>query len=859
MFRTLQRLGATFALSIAGTALALAGTTSPAFQPNLGQFDPQVAFYGEQQDAHLFVTREGELVHRFPAPDGGAWVLVERFDQSGPLQPTSAEPGEGSIGWVASHETRSAPVAQRIDLGTPWPGIRADLHVAATGYEKQFHLVPGTDATAIRMALEGIEGMQRAEDGRLLLRTGIGTVEMSAPVAWQDIDGQRMPVQVAYRIADEKTYGFSLGSHDPAHGVTIDPIVRSTFSGGAAEEGLNYLTMASDSVYILGYSKSINFPGTTGGYQPNIIRSTTSGGNIFVARYSLDLRTLMQATYFGVFGPIPESGTSSTLTPRQIAVSDAGVYISGTAPGTAPVGGMHLPGTAGGLQEAPAGGGGDAFVARFSHDLTTLHQATYYGGPGTDDAWPIALASDGVYISGSSNSTTLAGLENGAYGDPPLPANTGASYIAKLSLDLTSAQASSWISTGGWAMSPRTMTVDDEGNVYVGGDGSNGLLNTTGAFQPARASTGTFTDGFIVRLSPDLSELHRSTWLGGGGHERIDDIRFGEGAIYVAGNSNAPDFPVAPDAASSAYQGNSGAGSGFVAALSPDLSTRVGATFYNGTGNSGSFNGSSSPIAVIPHEGEIYIGGTTVAGTLPASEQGAQPTSPGGVCGFAARLNTGLSQFLMSTFVACDGRVLQFYGMGIGDDTLYLAGRTQQGLTLPGGEDGAQPTKSGGYDAFIIASTLDLAGPRPTADLAVTKTGSEEPIAKRWVLYEITVKNLGPDPAPGARIQDALPPEFTAAGWTCTGSSGASCAQANGSGSIDMLSTLPVDGMLTFALCGYSNGAELIVNTVQASVADNMLDPVSTNNHASAITQDDGLFSDGFEDLDLPPWCPATP
>lgn len=452
MIRTAWILATTFFLSMAGMAVAIAKASDPAFQPNLGQFDAQVTFVGTRQDMQLFVTRDGELVHRFPAADGSAWVLVERFDQAAALQPMNAEPVATRIGWIGPQGNHSAKAARRIALGEPWRGIRADLHVAEHGYEKRFHLAPGIDAATIRMTLDGIGAMQRTDDGRLLLRTGIGDVEMSAPIAWQDIDGQRVPVQVAYRIAGEAAYGFALGAHDRAHGVTIDPIIRSTFSGGSSEESLEHLAVASDSVYILGWTKSANFPGTTGGYQSAIIRNTSLGSNVYVARYSPDLRTLMQATYFSVYGPIPDSGgQSGGLMPREIAISAAGVYVSGTAPGAAPVGGVHLPGTTGSVQPMPAGGQTDAFIARFSHDLTTLHRATYYGGPSQDDAWPIVLAEDGVYIAGVSGSTNLAGLANGAYGDPPQPAGSGAAYVAKLSLDLTSALSASWISTGGWS------------------------------------------------------------------------------------------------------------------------------------------------------------------------------------------------------------------------------------------------------------------------------------------------------------------------------------------------------------------------------------------------------------------------
>ena len=53
------------------------------FQPNVGQMDSRVAYWAEHDGVSLFVTRKGELVHRFQGKDGRDWVLVERMN--GPI------------------------------------------------------------------------------------------------------------------------------------------------------------------------------------------------------------------------------------------------------------------------------------------------------------------------------------------------------------------------------------------------------------------------------------------------------------------------------------------------------------------------------------------------------------------------------------------------------------------------------------------------------------------------------------------------------------------------------------------------------------------------------------------------------
>jgi hypothetical protein len=59
-------------------------------------------------------------------------------------------------------------------------------------------------------------------------------VTFTAPVAWQEIAGQRQPVQVAYRLAAANRYGFTLGAHDATQPVVIDPLLQATYLGGSS-------------------------------------------------------------------------------------------------------------------------------------------------------------------------------------------------------------------------------------------------------------------------------------------------------------------------------------------------------------------------------------------------------------------------------------------------------------------------------------------------------------------------------------------------------------------------------------------------------------------------------------------------
>lgn len=816
----------------------------PGFQANQGQHDPRVQFWAQRSGIALFVTEQAELVHVLKGSGDRDWVLVERFDGAQANAITAVGRENFAIGQLRGISEQVEPLAsyRQLDLGEVWPGIRADVRLAAGGFEKRFHLDPGTDAEAIVLRLDGVKSLRIADDGRLLLETGLGVATLDRPIAWQVIHGKRRAVDIRYALAGNLSYGFHLGPFDDRYALTIDPIIRSTFVGGNSEESLTDMVVADDSVYVAGYTLSANFPGTNGGFQPTIQRNSALGGNPFVARYSLDLSTLLQATYFGVFGPI-DGGQSGGPTPRGLAVSADSVYLVGQ---TFSVVGQ-IPGASNGAQPTP-GGNSDGFVVRFNRTLTAVSQSTFYGGTNSDALWTAAVGPDGLYAVGSSASSSLPGGSAGAITSLP---SGGDAIVVKFALDLRSIANASFVSGSGTGAGKeaRAVTVDGD-DVYVAGSSGTGLVATAGAFQPNLASTGVGMDGFVARFNAGLTTIRRSSYLGGSQDEIVRDIAIDANNVYLAGDTRSSNFPIAPNAPDTQFS----QGEGFVLALSRDLSTRSGGTFVGGS------NSNDNLWSLAMADGALFVGGSTNSSSFPGTENGATSGNPNNqIVGFVTRLNTALSQIQQSTYYGVGSGLVQVFGFGYGADSVYLSGRVQ-GSTLPESSGGAQPNSGGTFDAFIGRISPDLGMPQPSANLAISKTGSIDIIENEYMTYQVRLQNLGPDPAVNAEVADILPADLIDARWVCTATGGGTCPAASGSGNLQATVTLPVGAVLTFDFCArYVGIGTALSNTATATVAANMLDPVSANNTATASLNDPSLFKDGFEDSNIPPLCQTLP
>jgi hypothetical protein len=693
------------------------------FVANFGQIDRAVAYYAASSSGTVFVTSDGQIVYSVARGNArGSWSVTEtpRGIRSLPKasRPTSTHAsyflGNDPTRWKSGVDTFGT-----VSLGQPWPGVSLDLVSNGKSVEKIFTVAPGGNPSRIQISVAGALWI-RVRAGALILGTKLGEISFSAPKAFQERDGVRRPVTVAYQLHG-RGYGFRLGGYDPSQPVLIDPLLEATYLGGSGGDEATALAIhpISGEVYVAGSTGSTDFPGTVGGAQ-----LTKNGpGAVFVARLNAALTKLEQATYLG--GSQLITGESDEAHGLAISPISGEVYVAGTTPSPT------FPGTAGGAQSvyggpftSPTGNRGDGFVCRLSANLTTLQQSTYLGGSDFDEVNAIAIhpASGDVYVAGYTFSTDFPGTAGGAQ-QTKSTQSCCTGFVSRLNSALTSLKGATYLggssgdAAGALSINPMS------GEIYVAGfTGSTDFPGTVGGAQPASAGGG---DAFVARLNTALTEVNRATYLGGSDGDGASALAADPitGEIYVAGSTRSSNFPGTIGGAQASIGGGD---DGFVARLNPALTELKQATYLGGSDGD-----AISAVAVHPITGEIYVAGYTSSMDLPGTAGGVQEANAGNTANFGnldafiARFNAALTALEQTTYLGGPG---QDQAAALATHPLtgevYVAGYANSGFPITAGA--SQPLFGGRTDAFIARLTADLAAtpvrpeihrviPRPSA------------------------------------------------------------------------------------------------------------------------------------------------
>lgn len=225
----------------------------------------------------------GSCTHCQERRPRAGWSLTETF-LGGRAHPTGDGRASARVSYFLGNDAarlRSGlRTFQGVSLGEVWPGIELKLQVQGKRLEKLFTVQPGTDPSRIRLSIAGARFMRTDESGALIVSTGPRDLTFTPPVAYQQRDGVRCEIRVAYEVRG-RDYGFRLGLYDAALPVVIDPLLQATYLGGSSEDEIYGLAIhpTSGEVYVTGSTASTSFPGTSDGAQAALRAARTSSSH----------------------------------------------------------------------------------------------------------------------------------------------------------------------------------------------------------------------------------------------------------------------------------------------------------------------------------------------------------------------------------------------------------------------------------------------------------------------------------------------------------------------------------------------------------------------------------------------------
>jgi hypothetical protein len=728
------------------------GARPLAFEQNDGQTDAQVKYMARGNGYTLFLTANDAVFslhsssasggrsaasrraswdtktssEKHPAKsDSTAVVHMQLVGGNSQAKVAASDVLSGTANYFLGNDPskwrKNVPRYARVSYQDVYPGVDMAFHGAQRQLEFDFLVAPGANPQPIGFDFTGARNVKTDGSGNLVISSTAGDVLVHKPVAYQQQNGTRQPVDARFVLTANNRVGFELGNYDRSRELVIDPSVSyaySTYLGGSAEDdGFGIAFDSSGNAYVTGETESPNFP-TLGGVPPNTSAGSTF--DVFVSKIAADGSSLVYSTYIAGSG----SGKGSD-SGNAIAVDSKGdAFVAGGTEST------NFPTTAGSFQPKIVSGAiGNAFIFELNPAGSALTYSTYLGGSVSDVALGVAVDSTGdVYAAGKTSST------NFPLSPTPLQAAAAGGFLAKLKP--SGAGASDLVFStylGGSAQDfASAVALDSSANAFVTGQTSGALSGT-----PLNSYGGGISDAFVIAVKADGSAFIYSAYLGGSDIDVGDGIAVDSaGNAYITGETASSNASTVPFPLLSPLQPVFGGlpFDAFVTKLNP-----AGALVYS-TYLGGNLSDVGASIAV-DGSGNAYVTGQTSSSNFPPASP-TQPAFGGGTFdGFVSEVNAAGSALVFSTYLGGNGdedTTGNFGAIAVdhSGDFIYVTGNTTSAnfpTQAPFPYTGGKTYGGGATDAFgvkyaqgpvfaMVATTPSAVSPGTSATSTVKLT-----------------------------------------------------------------------------------------------------------------------------------------
>lgn len=590
------------------------------------------------------------------------------------------------IGNDPEHWQPAVPVWGGVRYKELWPGVDLEFGRQKGRLMQRFVAREGADIGAVRLQVEGAEGID-IDNGLLHLTTAGRDLALPAPLADFTYpvrlvapDGSADTVDVQHADAEIKSQSVA----SPAE--NWDELIYSTFLGGSNSDGSSGIIVDhSGSAYVTGYTKSSNLPTTPGDFDPG----HNGDHDSFVAKLSPDGRSLVYSTFIG--GSASDGGYS-------VVVDAAGnAYVTGYT------GSTNFPTSSGSYDTSFNGpsDGYDAFVVKLNPAGSGLIYSTYLGGGHTDGGHELVVDGAGnACVAGRTESANFP-TKNGAF-DTSHNGFADA-FVVKLNQNGSGLSYATFLG-GSSDDGSNGIAMDGAGNAYVSGSTeSYNFPTTVGAFDTSYNGE---KDTFVVKLNAAGSALFYSTFLGGTSPDSgyaiaVDDA----GNAYTTGDTESPDFPTTTGAFDRSYNNGTDV---FIAKLDPAGNSLVYATFLGGS----DFDRGLGIDATAA--GSTYVTGSTNSSNFPTTAGAFDRGHNGRNDAFALRLDQDGKSLTYATFLgsSSDDWSNDIIVDEVGN--IYTTGYAGSS-NFPTVSGGFDTSHNGNYDAFISRLMPEgIATPTPT-------------------------------------------------------------------------------------------------------------------------------------------------
>lgn len=558
------------------------------FEQNQGQTDPAVRFLARESGGTVFLTAD-QLVLSLNARGRGGAVsqppVVVRMGLIGSMAPPDVA-GVDPLAAVSNYMVgmraqwhRDVPNFARVAYRNVYPGIDLVVHGESGAPEYDFVVAAGSNPRAITLNFSGQRGLRLDGSGDLVFDTAAGPLTQHRPLISQDLGSGRHTIPGGFRVLGGGRVAFDIGAYDVTRPLVIDPVIAySTFLGGGGTSGadnVNNLTVDSaGNAYLVGTTTSTDFPSTT-------LVGPRNGSDAFVAKLNPSGSAIVWSTVFG------GSDTRGDNAEGLALDSSGNVWVSGYTFAT------DFPTTSTAFEATRTCASipcrdHNVFVSEFNSTGNALQYSTYLGGHGatsgantqSEIGWSIAVDSaDKAYVTGSTSSPDFPTTSGSFQSTYPTTCCNGVAFVAKFDSSKSGAASlvySTFVS-GSHGSDSHVIAVDAAGEaVIAGSNASTDYPVTSGAFQTTTLSTqgGDGGDGTLTKLNSAGTGLLYSTYIGGSKASPINSVALGpNGRIYLAGRTEASDFPTTAGAFSRSFHGGSLNGlmdDGFLSVIAPN-------------------------------------------------------------------------------------------------------------------------------------------------------------------------------------------------------------------------------------------------------------------------------------------------